>query len=185
MLEVLQALEEARVAKQIGSSLEARLEISAAGESYDLLTRYQEDLRYVFIVSQVEVIRSDEGATGVVVKVLPAEGAKCERCWNYSTHVGESARYPEVCERCVKALEEIEQEPRRYGDEDGTALSPHTNSLNVIYYGLYHILTTLFVIDERLNVRQHTFQEGLEVGRKGLHPTVNAVEDRVVDCAFA
>jgi isoleucyl-tRNA synthetase len=30
------------------------------------------------------------------------------RCWNYSTDVGESAKYPTVCERCVAALEEIE-----------------------------------------------------------------------------
>jgi isoleucyl-tRNA synthetase len=109
--DVLQALEEARVAKQIGSSLEARLEISAAGDSYDLLIRYREDLRYIFIVSQVEVAPSDEGASGVVVKVLPGKGKKCERCWNYSTRVGESGRYPNVCERCVAALEEIEQEP--------------------------------------------------------------------------
>jgi isoleucyl-tRNA synthetase len=108
--DVLQSLEEARVAKQIGSSLEARLEISAAGDSYDLLLRYRDELRYTFIVSQVDVGRSDEGASGVVVKVLPAEGRKCERCWNYSTRVGESTRYPDVCERCVAALEEIEQE---------------------------------------------------------------------------
>ncbi|MGH9932822.1 MAG: zinc finger domain-containing protein, partial [Pyrinomonadaceae bacterium] len=108
--DVLQSLEEARVAKQIGSSLEARVEISAAGDSYDLLVRYRDELRYVFIVSQVDVLRSDEGVSGVVVRVLPAEGRKCERCWNYSTHVGESARYPNVCERCVAALEEIERE---------------------------------------------------------------------------
>jgi isoleucyl-tRNA synthetase len=108
--DVLQSLEEARVAKQIGSSLEARLEISAAGDSYDLLFRYRDELRYIFIVSQVDVVRSDEGASGVVVKVFPAEGRKCERCWNYSTRVGESTRYPDVCERCVTALEEIEQE---------------------------------------------------------------------------
>jgi isoleucyl-tRNA synthetase len=106
--DVLHSLEEARVAKQIGSSLEARLEISAADESYDLLTRYRDELRYVFIVSQVDVVPSDEGASGIVVKVLPAEGQKCERCWNYSTRVGESTRYPNVCERCVAALEEIE-----------------------------------------------------------------------------
>ena len=108
--DVLQSLEEARVAKQIGSSLEAYLEIAAAGDSYDLLVRYRDELRYIFIVSQVDVVRSDEGASGVVVKVLPAAGKKCERCWNYSTHVGESTRYPDVCERCVTALEEIEQE---------------------------------------------------------------------------
>jgi isoleucyl-tRNA synthetase len=108
--DVLQSLEEARVAKQIGSSLEARLEISAAGESYDLLTRYRDELRYLFIVSQVDVGPSDEGASGVVIRVSQAEGLKCERCWNYSTRVGESTRYPNVCERCVTALEEIEQE---------------------------------------------------------------------------
>ncbi len=108
--DVLQSLEAARIAKQIGSSLEARVEISAAGDSYDLLARYADELRYLFIVSAVNVVKSDEGATGVVVKVLRAEGRKCERCWNYSTRVGESARYPDVCERCVSALEEIESE---------------------------------------------------------------------------
>jgi isoleucyl-tRNA synthetase len=108
--EVLQSLEEARVAKKIGSSLEARVEIEASGDSYDLLQRYLDDLRYIFIVSQVDLVHSDEGASGVTVKVLPAEGKKCERCWNYSTHVGESSRYPTVCERCVAALEEIERE---------------------------------------------------------------------------
>ena len=109
--EVLQSLEESRIAKRIGSSLEARLEISAAGDSYDLLVRYRDQLRYIFIVSQVEVLNSDEGVSGVVVKVLPAEGNKCERCWNYSTRVGQSTRYPDVCERCMTALEEIEARP--------------------------------------------------------------------------
>jgi isoleucyl-tRNA synthetase len=108
--EVLQVLEEARIAKQIGSSLEARVEIAASGESYELLERYRDELRYLFIVSQVGLVQSNEGVSGVVVKVLPAEGAKCERCWNYSTRVGESGRYPNVCERCVAALEEIERE---------------------------------------------------------------------------
>jgi isoleucyl-tRNA synthetase len=108
--DVLQSLEEARVAKTIGSSLEARLEISAATDSYELLTRYREELRYIFIVSQVEVVRTDDGANDLVVKVFPAAGQKCERCWNYSTQVGESTRYATVCERCVAALEEIEAE---------------------------------------------------------------------------
>jgi isoleucyl-tRNA synthetase len=107
--DVLKALEAARVTKEIGSSLEARVEIAAAGESYELLNRYADQLRYLFIVSQVDVVQSDEGASGVVVKILPAAGEKCERCWNYSTHVGESSRYPTVCERCVAALEEIER----------------------------------------------------------------------------
>jgi isoleucyl-tRNA synthetase len=42
------------------------------------------------------------------VQVLRADGKKCERCWNYSIHVGENERYPTVCERCTAALDEIE-----------------------------------------------------------------------------
>ncbi len=45
---------------------------------------------------------------GLAVKIERADGKKCERCWNYSTHVGENARYPTVCERCSEALAEIE-----------------------------------------------------------------------------
>jgi isoleucyl-tRNA synthetase len=60
----------------------------------------------VFIVSQVEV-REATGAENVSIAVSRAEGEKCERCWNYSTRVGESERYPTVCERCVAALNEI------------------------------------------------------------------------------
>jgi isoleucyl-tRNA synthetase len=43
--------------------------------------------------------------------VLRADGTKCDRCWNYSTHVGENTRYPTVCERCTEALVEIEGIP--------------------------------------------------------------------------
>jgi isoleucyl-tRNA synthetase len=114
--EVLQTLEEARIAKQIGSSLEARVEIAAAGESYEVLENYRDELRYLFIVSQVDLVNSGEGAGGVVVKVAQAAGTKCERCWNYSTRVGESDRYPTVCERCVEALAEIEDEPGMISD---------------------------------------------------------------------
>lgn len=106
--DVLRALEEARIAKHIGSSLEARVKISASGATLDLLEHYREELRYLFIVSQVEIVRADTGVDDVAIKILAAEGEKCERCWNYSTRVGESTKHPTVCERCVSALEEIE-----------------------------------------------------------------------------
>jgi isoleucyl-tRNA synthetase len=101
--DVLRALEEARVAKQIGSSLEAKVTLTAFRETLELLRKYEKDLRYVFIVSQVEIVEGSES-----IKIFRAEGDKCERCWNYSTRVGESERYPTVCERCVAALAEIE-----------------------------------------------------------------------------
>ena len=108
--EVLAKLEEARVAKVIGSSLEARVEISAGSEAYRILAEHRDDLRYIFIVSEVELgePRADIAADALEITVTRAHGEKCERCWNYSTRVGESSRYPTVCERCVAALEEIE-----------------------------------------------------------------------------
>jgi isoleucyl-tRNA synthetase len=66
-------------------------------------------LRFLLIVSGVEIIPSTgNGNAPLGVIAVKAPGGKCERCWFYSTHVGESERYPTVCERCLKALEEIE-----------------------------------------------------------------------------
>jgi len=103
--EVLKALEEARNAKQIGSSLEAKVILTVDKETTRFLIAYYEDLRYLFIVSQVEVHEGD----ALNVAIHKADGVKCERCWNYSTRVGESEKYPTVCERCFAALQEIER----------------------------------------------------------------------------
>ena len=104
--EVLKALEEARVAKDIGSSLEAKVVLTVdAGTARFLLDHFSQ-LRYIFIVSQVEVVEAETGKLDV--KIAKADGTKCERCWNYSTRVGGSDRYPTVCERCLEALTELE-----------------------------------------------------------------------------
>jgi isoleucyl-tRNA synthetase len=102
---VLRALEEARNAKQIGSSLEAKVILNVDRETTMFLMDHYPELRYIFIVSQVEVHEGDTSK----VEIQKADGQKCERCWNYSTRVGEFERYPTVCERCAAALREIEQ----------------------------------------------------------------------------
>ncbi len=102
--EVLKALEEARGGKVIGSSLEAKVVLTVDKDTTYFLLDYFNDLRYIFIVSQVEV---HEGGS-FRVEIQKAGGAKCERCWNYSLQVGESEKYPTVCERCVVALQAIE-----------------------------------------------------------------------------
>jgi isoleucyl-tRNA synthetase len=40
---------------------------------------------------------------GTIV-VRKAEGAKCQRCWNYKTSVGEDSAHPTVCDRCASVL---------------------------------------------------------------------------------
>ncbi|HLW44149.1 MAG TPA: class I tRNA ligase family protein, partial [Candidatus Acidoferrales bacterium] len=111
--QALKKLEEARNAKVINSALEAKLQMRASGKTLDLLKNYASSLPQLFIVSQVSVERAqgDAGAAaGPVdeIEVAHADGKKCERCWNYSVHVGENADYPAICERCTAAIAEIE-----------------------------------------------------------------------------
>ena len=107
--QVMKALEEARNSKKIGKSLEAQLVITAADPVYSVLKRYAGQLRYLFIVSAVTLAQgSGNGTGGVHVEVKNADGVKCERCWNYSTHVGEDKTYPTICERCSAVLKELE-----------------------------------------------------------------------------
>jgi isoleucyl-tRNA synthetase len=108
--EALKALEAARNEKRIGGSLEAQIRLGAPENVYPLLERYQDQLRYLFIVSAVTLEKNpaSNGGSGLTFEVSKAPGQKCERCWNYSTHVGEDKTYPTVCERCSAVLAEIE-----------------------------------------------------------------------------
>ena len=111
--EVLQDLERARARKYINGSLEAKIRLRSKGHYLELMERHAKDLPGLFIVSQVEVLPFDEPVHSehpepFHVEVLRSDGTKCERCWNYSTHVGDNARYPGICERCSEALAEIE-----------------------------------------------------------------------------
>ena len=106
---VLKALEEARNQKLIGGNLQAQVMLTAVDPVFSVLERFKNDLRYFFIVSAVEVRRGPgNGDAPVVVEVSKAPGEKCERCWNFSTHVGEDKNYPTVCERCRAVLKEID-----------------------------------------------------------------------------
>jgi isoleucyl-tRNA synthetase len=107
--EANKSLEEARKAKLIGKSLDAKLVLQATGIQVALLERYRDGLMELLNVSQVEVV--NEPASQVIATTLPAEGTKCDRCWHYSIHVGEDRRWPTVCERCSTALDEMGADP--------------------------------------------------------------------------
>ncbi len=124
--EVNQVMEQARKDKMIGSSLEAKVLLYIADEQLRQQLEMMnpattaleknnsvDELRYLLICSQVELLESPEKlkeleykneADYLGVGIIKADGEKCDRCWNYSVHVGESEADPTICERCVSAL---------------------------------------------------------------------------------
>jgi isoleucyl-tRNA synthetase len=109
--EALKALESARNSKQIGPNLEGHVKISAPQAVHEVLSRFPIQLRALLIVSGISLEKAADtnGSSGVHVEVTRAVGQKCERCWNYSVHVGENKQYPMICERCSIALQEIDK----------------------------------------------------------------------------
>ena len=89
--EVNRALEAARQEKMIGTSLGARVTLTAGGETGRAArASYEADLPMLFIVSQVAL--DPTGADGVSVSVSRAEGEKCERCWRVVPDVSRRRR---------------------------------------------------------------------------------------------
>lgn len=123
--EANKVLEKARSDKAIGSSLEAKLllyvadldlreQLATMNPADSLSSNGVDELRYLFLTSQVELLRSPDRlaelkyqsqSDALGIGVVDAEGKKCDRCWNYSIHVGESKAQPLICERCVAAVE--------------------------------------------------------------------------------
>ncbi|MGB7297405.1 MAG: isoleucine--tRNA ligase [Candidatus Aminicenantales bacterium] len=102
---VLKELEKAREGKLIGNSLEACIHLAVAPPDGALVRKYEKDLCALFIVSAVT---SEPGvAERLGVRVSRAEGDKCQRCWNFSSTVGRSRDFPELCRRCEDVVREM------------------------------------------------------------------------------
>jgi isoleucyl-tRNA synthetase len=103
--EVTKKIEEVRAAGQVGSSLQAEVEISAGGETYDLLASLGDDLKFVLICSKLTLKKVGDGGTAITV--TPSPHAKCARCWHWRADVGQhdhAAEHPELCGRCASNL---------------------------------------------------------------------------------
>lgn len=109
--EVYRKIEEKRRGGEIGTSLEACVEIYADGASYELLKEMESQLSMILIVSEVTLralaefneTRTPDSDIGITVG--PASGEKCNRCWNFSTTVGYVPGHKDICARCAQALE--------------------------------------------------------------------------------
>jgi len=105
------ALEVERAAKRIGASLQAHPRIWAGDEYRSACAGL--DLAELSITSAASFADGpppDDGFTladtpGVTVRVEPATGEKCARCWQVLPDVGQHAQHPDLCGRCVDAVE--------------------------------------------------------------------------------
>ena len=87
--------------KTIKSSLEAKVTLSAGGETLEFLRQAEPELADAFIVS--EVVIADNGAE-LEITAEKAEGEKCERCWAIRKSVGADAEHPTLCAHCCETL---------------------------------------------------------------------------------
>ncbi len=87
------AIEEKRSAKEIGSSLEAEIEIHTNNQDYKILEHL--DLAEYFITSKASLFKNDDNKNVTTIKVKKANGEKCPRCWKILTS---------KCNRCEEFL---------------------------------------------------------------------------------
>ena len=95
-------IENQRTAGLVGASLQAELIIQCEGETHAALAALGDDLKFVFITSQVRLVKGP----GLSVAVQASAAHKCDRCWHYSDDVGQHAEHPAICGRCVSNLNE-------------------------------------------------------------------------------
>ena len=93
-------IEAVRAAGDLGSSLQAAIEITANAGDFELLSSLGEDLKYVMITSAVSLKAGD----ALSVKVALAAGHKCAMTWHYSEDVGQNTDHPELSARAIRNL---------------------------------------------------------------------------------
>jgi isoleucyl-tRNA synthetase len=113
-LDITKALELARQEKLINHSLTAKVELYAGEAATAAFFREIRNLAEIVIVSDLAVYGPESEAPAeakpgehlaeVKIRVMPAPGGKCERCWMYSEAVGHDPEHPDLCPRCLAVI---------------------------------------------------------------------------------
>jgi isoleucyl-tRNA synthetase len=85
---------------QVGSSLQAQVQLTLSATDHALLQSLGADVRFVFITSGVQFAAGE----AMAVHVSASPHTKCERCWHYQADVGQVAAHPQLCQRCDSNL---------------------------------------------------------------------------------
>lgn len=110
---VLKALEEARNAKLIGKSLEAKVTIYPNEQVKQVLTAVASDIPQLLIISPdyFEISESTDVPSealkfeDVAILVEKADGESCDRCRQIRKDVGSDEKLPHLCGRCAHIVE--------------------------------------------------------------------------------
>ena len=102
-------LEALRVAGDIGSSLDAVIDLYGSAQALQQLQALGGELRFVLLTSEARLHADtavpadavDLGA-GLSLVVAASTHAKCVRCWHHREDVGANDAHPELCGRCVE-----------------------------------------------------------------------------------
>ena len=103
---ILKPLEKARQEKSIGKALDAQVTIHATAAYRETVDSKGSDTALLQELANVSQIHWETTADGEpTVTVSKAAGVKCDRCWHWETDVGVDPAYPELCARCVGAVQ--------------------------------------------------------------------------------
>ncbi len=108
-------LEKLRVAGDIGSSLDAEVDLYCDDVWLEKLNRLEDELRFVLITSRAhlhavaeqpaDAVNAELGEAKLGILVRPSVSAKCVRCWHHREDVGSSSQHPELCGRCIENID--------------------------------------------------------------------------------
>ncbi|PXF62979.1 isoleucine--tRNA ligase [Kangiella spongicola] len=100
------AIEVKRKDGAIGGSLQAEVTIHADETLHAVLSKLEDELRFVFITSQAKLVKEDAGEAtdveGLKLTITASDAEKCERCWHHREDVGSNSEHPTICSRCVE-----------------------------------------------------------------------------------
>jgi isoleucyl-tRNA synthetase len=93
-------IEVLRANGQVGSSLQAVVQLTVGPDDFALLGSLGVDLKFVFITSAIDLVACD----ALSIRASASNGVKCERCWHYSDDIGSDPAHPTLCPRCISNL---------------------------------------------------------------------------------
>ena len=93
-------IETLRADGKVGASLQASVNLQVGPEDHALLASLGQDLKFVFITSQLIL----QAGSDMVATVSVSQDTKCDRCWHYAPDVGVNPAHPTLCGRCDSNL---------------------------------------------------------------------------------